>query len=355
MQGGYRRGVPRGAGATADTLAGKAVRAFIVNPVLGLAGALSFVAGFALHRGGICAGRAVHDVVEKAYWARFLAFVECAAWALIVLLLAEAAGHPAPAAWPGTGSIFVAAAGGALFGLGALVNGTCAFGSAGRLAGGEVSFVLLVPGFVLGALAALQLGVAASLQELPMSHASGLVWVVLVAALALFAVWRISTAWRSAPAFGRMFAQLSAPQWPPALAMAVIAFSNVGLMLIVVAWPYTTLLLDVAVGRGMEIPLRVALALVFLAGAIAGAVSAGRFRVRGASIGELGVRLGGGFVMGFGASMIPGGNDPLVLLGLPLLQPTAIAAYAAMIAVIATGFGVQKLVRRRHDARTYVP
>lgn len=322
-----------------------------MNPFWGLAAALSFVAGFALHRGGICAVRAVHEVVEKGRWGRFFALVECAAWALIVLLLAEAAGYKAPAAWPGNGSMLVAVAGGGLFGLGALANGACAFGSAGRLASGDVSFLLLIPGFVLGALAALQLGVAVSLQELPMSHVRGWALALLVAALILFSVWRISTAWRAAPSLGRMLGKLCAPRWSPGLAMAVIAFSNVGLMLIVVAWPYTTLLLDVSIGRGMEITLRIALALVFLAGAIVGAVSAGRFKLRGASISELGVRLGGGFVMGFGASLIPGGNDALVLLGLPLLQPTAIAAYAAMIAVIATGFGVQKLVRRPHDAR----
>lgn len=323
-----------------------------MNPFWGLAATLSFVAGFALHRGGICAVRAVHEVVEKGRWGRFFALVECAAWALIVLLLAEAAGYKAPAAWSGNGSILVAVAGGGLFGLGALANGACAFGSAGRLASGDVSFLLLIPGFVLGALAALQLGVAVSLQELPMSHVRGSALFMLVAALILFAVWRISTAWRAAPTLGRGLGKLSAPRWPPGLAMAAIAFSNVGLMLIVVAWPYTTLLLDVSIGRGMEVTLRIALALVFLAGAIVGAVSAGRFKLRGASISELGVRLGGGFVMGFGASLIPGGNDALVLLGLPLLQPTAIAAYAAMIAVIATGFGVQKLVRRPHEART---
>lgn len=323
-----------------------------MTPLWGLAAALSFVAGFALHRGGICAVRAVHDVVENGRWGRFFALVECAAWALIVLLLVEATGHIAHAAWPATGSILVAVVGGSLFGLGALVNGACAFGSAGRLAGGDVSFLLLIPGFVLGALAALQLGVAVSLRHLPMSHVRGWAFVMLVAALVLFAVWRISTAWRAAPTLGRVLGKLSAPRWPPGLAMAIIAFSNVGLMLIVVAWPYTNLLLDISIGRGMEITFRVALALVFLAGAIAGAVSAGRFRLRGASIDELSVCLGGGFVMGFGASLIPGGNDALVLLGLPLLQPTAIAAYAAMVAVIATGFGVQKLVRHPHDAHT---
>jgi len=39
--------------------------------------------------------------------------------------------------------------------------------------------------------------------------------------------------------------------------------------------------------------------------------------------------------MGWGSLLIPGGNDGLILLGLPLLWPHAWAAFATMCAVIA--------------------
>jgi len=43
----------------------------------------------------------------------------------------------------------------------------------------------------------------------------------------------------------------------------------------------------------------------------------------------------GGIVMGLGGAMMRGGNDTLVLTGLPTLSPQALGAYAAMLAGIA--------------------
>lgn len=314
-------------------------------PLLILAGVLSFFAGFALHRGGICAVRAVRDAVECGRWARFASFVECAVWAFIILWLAEAMGVPVRGQWPGQHVLPLAALGGALFGIGALINGACAFGSAGRLAAGDLSFILLIPGFVLGALIATQLGVAASLSLLPVLRPPGWIAGVLGVGVTIFVLWRIRAALGKIVIAKQWRAHLAAPKWPPALAMAIVAFSNVGLMLIIASWPYTTLLLDLALGRGAAVGVRGALVLVFLAGAFAGAVSGGRFRWRWASPAILGARLVGGVLMGFGAALIPGGNDALVLIGLPLLQPTAIVAYGAMIGVIALGFSAQRLSR----------
>ena len=46
--------------------------------------------------------------------------------------------------------------------------------------------------------------------------------------------------------------------------------------------------------------------------------------------------------MGLGGMLIPGGNDSLILVGLPLIQPHAWAAIAAMALVIALGLLVQR-------------
>jgi toxin CptA len=317
---------------------------------LAVALVLSFVAGFALQRGGICAVRAVRDVVEQGRWARFVSFIECAAWALVILVLAQSAGAMVKARWPDHQALPLAFAGGAVFGLGALLNGACAFGSAGRLAAGDLSFLALLPGFVFGAFIATRLELAASLSALAAWRATPAAESVLGATLVMFAMWRLFTAWRSVGAGKHVGHSLADPKWRPSLAMAVVAFSNVGLMLIVASWPYTTLLLDIALGRGAEVGLRGLLVFVFLAGAFAGAVSSGRFRWRGGSLAMLAARLGGGTAMGFGAALIPGGNDALVLLGLPLLQPAALSAYAGMIGAIALGFGAQRLGRPKPSA-----
>lgn len=83
------------------------------------------------------------------------------------------------------------------------------------------------------------------------------------------------------------------------------------------------------------------LALALLAGAIVGAASAGIYRFRSPSIGNVARHFGGGALMGAGAALIPGGNDSLVLIGLPLLQPSAAAAYIAMVGAIAVGLAVR--------------
>jgi toxin CptA len=308
--------------------------------------ALAFVAGFSLQRGHICAVAGVREVMREGRWARFLSFFECAMWALLGLIVVDAMGWMSLGAWPQQASIAMAIMGGAVFGAGALVNGACAFGSAGRFAAGELSFLALIPGFVLGVAAAGGLGwmVMAPAQSAALLL-SGVMRAVVLAALVMFALLRLWNAWRAAPSFSHIRAVIVAPHWPPALAMAVIAFANVALLVLVFAWPYTTLLVDVAFMRGMDVALRTMIVLVFLAGALYGAASAGRFKLRGGGWRDAGQRFGGGVLMGFGAALIPGGNDGLVLMGLPLLQPAAFAAYGAMIAVIAAGFAVEPRVR----------
>jgi len=308
-----------------------------------LALVLAFIAGFALQRGGICAVAAVREVVRDGKWARFISFLECAAWALIGLLIAHVAGWMSVGAWPQQASIAMAAVGGAVFGAGALLNGACAFGSAARLAAGEISFLALIPGFIVGAALGMGLGWGADMAPAaPAAFAmQGRTFALIAAGLAAFMVWRLWSAWRAAPTLAQTAAILRAPHWPPALAMAVIAFVNVALLVIVFAWPYTTLLVDVAFARGMEIVTRASIVLVFLIGAWWGARSAGHFALRKGDVRAFAARFIGGALMGFGAALIPGGNDALVLLGLPLLQPAAFAAYAAMLAVIALGFIVQ--------------
>lgn len=315
-----------------------------------LAAAFAFCVGFALQRGSICAVVAVRDVVEEKRWARFLALLESSAWALLGLLGADALGIMPISAWTWSNSLPVAIAGGVIFGVGALTNGACAFGSINRLASGETSFLALIGGIVAGSVLADQIGLSSAMLAPAPLAVSGWMLAALIAALTAFVVWRIAGAWRSTPTLKRAIAQLGAPHWPPALAMFAVSFANLGLVLLVANWPYTTLLVDIASGRDENNALRALLALVLLAGGFIGAASAGRFRWRGAPAAELIKRTAAGAIMGFGAVMIPGGNDALVLLGLPLLQPTAFAAYAAMVATLALGFVLRRMVRARHEA-----
>ena len=118
-------------------------------PILALSVGLAGLVGFAAAHGGICAVRAVEDLLKGRGGALFLAFLKCAVWvAAITLPLAWAmvpGAHLAlsyPLGWP-------AAAGGFLFGVGAALNGGCAFSTVSHLAAGDLGagFALLGLGF----------------------------------------------------------------------------------------------------------------------------------------------------------------------------------------------------------------
>src|SRR5215218_9914601 len=90
---------------------------------IGLAG----LVGYAAAHGGICAVRAIEDLLDGRGGALFLAFLKCSIWVAAVTL---------PLAWgalPGGHSAvgylltWQVAAGGFLFGVGAALNGGCAF------------------------------------------------------------------------------------------------------------------------------------------------------------------------------------------------------------------------------------
>jgi toxin CptA len=316
-----------------------------------IAPALAAIAGFSLSRGGICAVAAVRQVIEERRWRLFISFLECAAWALLALIIADALGLKMLGAWPARMMFGAAMLGGALFGLGALVVGACAFGAAGRLAAGEISFFAVVPGFLLGVVGAHRVGADAGAPAPAAFALHGAALLMVSITLGAFALWRISTAWRARAQVRGFGDWITNPNWPPAVAMAVIAFANVGLLLLVLSWPYTTLLTDLAFRRGAELVFRAVLVGVFVLGAFAGSLLAGRFSVRLGSLRHWGQRFMGGVLMGMGAALIPGGNDALVLMGLPLMQPEAFAAYGAMIAIITAGVLAQRAFTRRTPSR----
>ncbi len=65
-----------------------------------LAIGLALIAGFAVARGGICAVAGVRQLIETRQAHIFLSFLECSAWALLALILANAVGLMSIGGWP---------------------------------------------------------------------------------------------------------------------------------------------------------------------------------------------------------------------------------------------------------------
>jgi uncharacterized protein len=294
---------------------------------------LVFAAGYAVQRGSICAVAAVDAVVAERRWHRFFAFLVCAAIALAVMAAAALAGVEMLDQYRGSTAVLAPALGGALFGAGAWVNGRCAFGTIAGLGSGELARIGTLAGLFGGFAFAGTIGLQGPALELSSPLFGQPAGSVLAGAVAA-AVILISLA------RGRADRRESA-SWPPLAAMIIIGLVNGVLLVIAAGWPYTNLLMDLARSSGMTLAWRSAMAATFVLGAVAGAVVGEQFRAERGTARRWARGLFGGALMGVGATLVPGGNDTMLLVGLPLLLPNLVVAYAAMtlamLAIAAAG------------------
>lgn len=303
--------------------------------LVALAILLATTVGFATQRGSICTVMAVKYMVTRGDPRRFLALLACSIWSLATLIITYLLGaHSFDHHYTYSPGV-LAALGGALFGAGSIANGACAFGSIARLGGGDLAFVATPVGFVIGA--ALISQIAPIPDGLPVNDVipenvfpiAG----IIVGAFIAFSAYH---ALRIVKNFKGAIRVITAKRWRPFFAVAVIGVLNTFLAVVVVHWPYTSLLIDFASeGYSDQGVLKLILAIFLLGGAVAGAATAGRFSISIPGVGAFIKKIPAGMIMGAGAFLIPGGNDALVLSGLPLLQPYAFIAYAAMAVTMA--------------------
>ena len=117
------------------------------------------------------------------------------------------------------------------------------------------------------------------------------------------------------PALARALAERI---WSPHAATTVIGLTFVVMLLLVGGWAYTDVLAELARGMSASVGARSLLLLALLAGAALGGWTAGRFRSTRVSAGAALRCLAGGMLMGWGSLLLPGGNDGLILVGMPL-------------------------------------
>ena len=292
---------------------------------------LAAVMGFALQRGATCTVAAVTELVTDRRATRLLSLVETSAWiggGLLLLRqlgLADVLGRlPAGHAAGPWGLV-----GAGLLGLGAVLNGACVFGAVARLGSGDWAYLATPLGFYAGCVLASQPLAPMAAQTLsapaPLLAAPGwLAWL-----LPAWGAWRLAQGWRTHRAAPRA-------AWSPHLATTLIGVCFVALLLLAGAWAYTDVLADLARQMAAGLPMRLALLAALFAGALAGGRLAGLWQTRLPSARSLLRCFAGGLLMGCGSLLIPGGNDGLVLLAMPLLWPFAWAAFAVMCAVVAT-------------------
>ena len=294
--------------------------------------------GLAMQRGATCLVVAVDEWLQHRRVGRAAALAEAALWSGTGFLVLQAAGWM-PALSAGYDVSAWTLAGAVVLGLGAVLNGGCVVGSVAKLGSGQWAYAATPLGFFLGCKLADLSGTVPQAHALaaPVALASAptaLGWLLLVALL-LRALW----AW-----------QRHGWRFSPHAATASIGLIFALLVAMAGSWSYTDVLADIAhpmaQARRLNAPMQWSLAAALFAGALAGGLTAGRWTWPRSAPWSWPWRkalrcLLGGALLGWGSLWVPGSNDSLLLLGLPLLWPHAWPALATMVLTIALALRVR--------------
>lgn len=290
--------------------------------VLLVALASAALMGLAIQRGATCMVAAVDEMLSSGRATRAAALAEAAVWAGGLATIAGATGW-LQMTFPAYAVDGATIAGALLLGIGAWVNQACVFGAVARIGSGQWAWLATPIGFFLGCLVPFPMPESRH----AISFGTGTIGSVLVMAVAVLAIWRIVEAAR-APRLGIHL-------WHPHRATLLIALTFVTTLLSAGYWAYTDAL--AALARSMEamVSLRGAMVVALLAGAVVGGAIAGKLRREWPRPATVVRCMAGGMLMGMGATLVPGSNDGLILLGLPALMPHAWVAVGVMTLSIA--------------------
>jgi uncharacterized membrane protein YedE/YeeE len=321
------------------------------------------ILGFAAHRASVCTVRAVTELTSSRTGYMFLSIAKSSIWVLVVTLPFFWLMPAASAKLSGWRLTDMALLGGFIFGVGAGFNGACAFSTMARIVDGEVRMLLTVGGFALGVFGYVAL---LNRQWLTRPIASPalvgmlVAWTMAIAiALVIWAAYEMGRLWRTRPAASSLVRMILAPQYRLSTAAMVIGVSGSAIFLIFGSPGYTATLQNLIEGYiGAQSPPaaeRWVLLIAVFFGMALSTVQRGSFRLDWLPRWSWLRNVGGGALMGLGTALLPGGNDALVLYGIPSLSPHALPAFATMVIGIAATvwllrhFGAEMRVTCRND------
>jgi hypothetical protein len=318
------------------------------SPAFLIAAICAGTMGFAIQRGATCTVAAVDEAVSKRRFNRLAALVEASIWVGGSLALAEAF-HllgKMPSGYPVS---YLTVLGGVLLGLGAYINRACVFGAIARFGSGEWAYIATPLGIYVGCLI-----VAYGFS--PPAHAkvpygspvlAAAVWLALP--FIAFLLWRLvrplfalSSEMSHESFWTRFHRGFATRVWAPHAATTVIGITFFLMFVLVGAWDYTGVLAELARGMSHSLVAKILLLVALFLGAVLGGYTAGRFRSTRVSLKQVLKCFVGGVLMGWGGLLVPGQNDGLILVGMPLLWPYAWLAFLMMCLSIGAALVIEK-------------
>lgn len=283
---------------------------FATSVIIGI---LAFVLGIAIQRGSTCAVSAVHELIYRRRADMFVGFFECSLWALLIVWLANTTTMV-----PDWASVLWLCTGAAIFGVGAVINDGCAFGSIARLGKGRLDYLLTGFGVWLAYFLFDHFGMVRPSEE-SQNFSDVYLWMVFLGLPSL-----ILLRWWIRPRPMQRLLRLS-------LIMATIGICGSLLAMLNQPWPWTRALHHI---ENAKLIGSISFCML-LAGSIFGGLSAGHFRPKRPHLTDLRDRLTGGLMMGSASVIIPGGNDSFILYGLSSGDGEALLGYLVMLLSIA--------------------
>jgi uncharacterized membrane protein YedE/YeeE len=323
--------------------------------MLVIAFVLAALLGFAAHRASVCTVRAVAEVLSSRTAFMFGSVAKTVLWVSAVtipILWLVPSTTPVPG-WQFSAS---AIAGGFVFGIGAAINGACAYSTMARLVDGEGGMLMTIAGFAIGVFLFVNLlgsGWVVRPTPTPTMVASALSWLLIIAALVLiWGIYELVRLWRSRPAGTTLSTLVCARQYRLSTAALLMGVASAALVLMYGPLGYTSTfeqLIEAGFGtRPWPTAVRWLLLIAVLLGMLLSTLERGSFRIDFRPRTMWIRNLLGGVLMGLGVALIPGGNDALVLYAIPSLSPHALPAYLAMAAGIAAALLLMRWVLGVH-------
>ena len=332
--------------------------------------ALAFILGFAAHRASVCTVRAVAEIMSSRGGSIFLSIGKSMLWVWAIAIPIFAFMPAASIGLPGWSLTDTAVLGGFLFGMGAAMNGGCAYSTMARLVDGDGKMLATIIGFVVGVFCfATFAGWGWLTRPAPTPALIGSllvgkwarVWVgALACAFTVWSLYELSRLWRTRPAEGRLIELILAPRYRLSTAAALVGLSGALLLLIYGPISYTAtfeLIIQGALGtQSWPTAMRNVLLLAVMAGMLSSTLQRGTFRVDWWPRLSWLMNLSAGMLMGLGTALAPGGNDALLLYGIPILSPYAVPTFTALLLGVALGlvamrrwFGIEVRVTCQND------
>ena len=318
---------------------------------------LAFWAGFSVRRGSICLVRATHEIIERKPPKTMLFVMEAMTVALSITI-------PAMILFPEHISLAASydlslylLTGAALYGIGAAINGACALGTLNQVMSGRIEYLATILGLAAGFMVFLNWDLIFTLQKLKsINHAELNIFLFLplmflVWGVALFQIMRFVRQSKESK-LKKLKQYLTSPVARDFIGVSIFGFcGGVIYLLLGRSWDYTKFIMDVEehIHAGFWpdesiLPVLTTTLAMFSGMAIASIISKS-FKFQRSTLKAFTIRFLAGGLMGAAVGLIPGGNDTIILHGIPGLAFHAPVALIIMMMAIAVVLVMGKRVK----------